>query len=93
MPLEFGRELGVTRESVRANIERRVEVHSQLIRECLEARASGADAIISAYRDCEKTRIFGNGASAADTRHLALEFVGRDSRFFQSHPATASVFA
>lgn len=64
-------------EIVRTNIERSIEVHARLIAECLDSITAGADALIAAYRAGRKAIFFGNGGSAADSQHLAAEFVGR----------------
>jgi D-sedoheptulose 7-phosphate isomerase len=62
---------------LRANIERSIEVHSQLISACLSAMTAAADALLSAFRTGHKALFFGNGGSAADAQHLAAEFLGR----------------
>lgn len=64
-------------EIVRTNIERSIEVHARLIAECLDSITAGAEALIAAYRAGRKAIFFGNGGSAADSQHLAAEFVGR----------------
>jgi D-sedoheptulose 7-phosphate isomerase len=79
----------VTREIVRANIERSIEVHDRLVRECLDTIAAGADALIAAYSAGHKALFFGNGGSAADAQHLAAEFVGRYLRERGPMPALA----
>jgi D-sedoheptulose 7-phosphate isomerase len=79
----------VVQEIVRANIERSIEVHDRLIRECLDAIAAGATALISAYGAGRKALFFGNGGSAADAQHLAAEFVGRYLRLRGPMPALA----
>src|SRR5271163_324799 len=67
----------MTKEIVRDNIERSIEVHGRLIGECLNDIAAGAEALVSAYRSGHKALFFGNGGSAADAQHLAAEFLGR----------------
>jgi len=79
----------VTREVVRANISRSIEVHDRLVGECLDTIAAGADALISAYSGGHKALFFGNGGSAADAQHLAAEFVGRYLRERGPMPALA----
>jgi D-sedoheptulose 7-phosphate isomerase len=81
--------VAVTSEIVRANIERSIEVHGRLIRECLNTIAAGADALIAAYQTGHKALFFGNGGSAADAQHLAAEFVGRYLRERGPMPAMA----
>jgi D-sedoheptulose 7-phosphate isomerase len=79
----------VTSEIIRANLERSMEVHGRLIRECLETIAAGADALIAAYQSGHKALFFGNGGSAADAQHLAAEFLGRYLREREPMPALA----
>jgi D-sedoheptulose 7-phosphate isomerase len=79
----------VTQQTIRANIERSIEVHELIIRECLDMIAAGADALISAYSAGHKALFFGNGGSAADAQHLAAEFVGRYLRERGPMPALA----
>jgi D-sedoheptulose 7-phosphate isomerase len=62
---------------IRRNIERSIQVHGELINECLPALAAASDALVSAYRAGHKAIFFGNGGSAADAQHLAAEFLGR----------------
>ena len=67
----------MTTDILRRNLERSIEIHSQLMASCLEPLATAADALVSAYRLGHKAIFFGNGGSAADAQHLAAEFVGR----------------
>src|SRR6202035_1757508 len=68
---------------------RSLEVHNQLIVECLPSLAAAADALIAAYRNGRKALFFGNGGSAADAQHLAAEFLGRYLRERRPLPAVA----
>jgi D-sedoheptulose 7-phosphate isomerase len=79
----------VTSDIIHSNIERSIEVHGRLIRECLDAVAAGADALIGAYQTGHNALFFGNGGSAADAQHLAAEFVGRYLRERGPMPAMA----
>lgn len=74
---------------LRINIERSLEIHSHLLRECLPALKAASDALISAYRAGHKALFFGNGGSAADAQHLAAEFLGRYLRERNPLPALA----
>jgi D-sedoheptulose 7-phosphate isomerase len=74
---------------LRSNIERSVEVHSQLLGACLPAMITAADALIRAYRSGHKALFFGNGGSATDAEHLAGEFLGRYLRERSPMPAVA----
>jgi len=79
----------LTERILRANIERSLEVHGQLIRACLPAMIAAADALVSAYRSGHKALFFGNGGSAADAQHLAAEFLGRYLHERRPLPAVA----
>ncbi len=79
----------MTQETLRANVERSLEVHGRLLPACLKEMTSAADALISAYAAGRKVIFFGNGGSAADAQHLAAEFVGRYLRERTPLPALA----
>ncbi len=79
----------MTASILRADLERSLEIQSQLIAACLPALTAAADALISAYRAGHKAIFFGNGGSAADAQHLAAEFVGRYLRQRDPLPALA----
>jgi len=79
----------MSENTLRANIERSIEVHSRLADECLSALTVAADALVEAYRAGHKAIFFGNGGSAADAQHLAAEFVGRYLRERRALPALA----
>jgi D-sedoheptulose 7-phosphate isomerase len=48
-----------------------------------------AEALVAAYRAGHKALFFGNGGSAADSQHLAAEFLGRYLREREPLPAVA----
>ena len=79
----------MTENILRGNIERSIEVHSQMIAACLPAMTAAAQALISAYGSGHKILLFGNGGSAADAQHLAAEFLGRYLRERNPMPALA----
>jgi D-sedoheptulose 7-phosphate isomerase len=79
----------MTENILRGNIERSIEVHSQLIAACLPAMTAAAQALISAFGSGHKILLFGNGGSAADAQHLAAEFLGRYLRERNPMPALA----
>jgi D-sedoheptulose 7-phosphate isomerase len=74
---------------LRTNIERSIEVHNNLIGACLPALTQAADGLVAAYLAGRKALFFGNGGSAADSQHLAAEFVGRYLRERDPLPALA----
>jgi D-sedoheptulose 7-phosphate isomerase len=67
----------MSRDILRSNIERCLQVHGRFMDTCLPALSKAADALIAAYRAGHKVLFFGNGGSAADAQHLAAEFLGR----------------
>ena len=79
----------MTDATLRANVERSLDVHGRLLAACLPAMTKAADALISAYGAGHKAIFFGNGGSAADAQHLAAEFVGRYLRERSPLPALA----
>jgi D-sedoheptulose 7-phosphate isomerase len=81
--------MGMTKNILRANVERSVAVHSRLLEACLPQMTAAADALIAAYLSGHKALFFGNGGSAADAQHLAAEFLGRYLRERSPMPAVA----
>lgn len=75
--------------TLRANIDESLDVHSRLIETCLPSLTAAAEALVGAYRGGHKVLFFGNGGSAADAQHLAAEFVGRYLRERRPMPALA----
>jgi D-sedoheptulose 7-phosphate isomerase len=59
------------------SIEEHMEVFSRLAGECGEAIEKSGDIICEAINAGKKILICGNGGSAADSQHIAAEFVGR----------------
>jgi D-sedoheptulose 7-phosphate isomerase len=74
---------------LRSNIEGSIEVHGRFMAACLPAMTAAADALVAAYLGGRKAIFFGNGGSAADSQHLAAEFVGRYLRERGPLPALA----
>lgn len=58
-------------EILRSNIERSLEIHSHLLRECLPALTAASDALISAYRAGHKA-LFLAMVAAPQTRSISL---------------------
>jgi D-sedoheptulose 7-phosphate isomerase len=79
----------MTERILRSNIERSIQVHSQLLDACLPALMAAANGLILAYRTGHKALFFGNGGSATDAQHLAGEFLGRYLRERSPMPAVA----
>jgi D-sedoheptulose 7-phosphate isomerase len=72
-----------------ANLQRSIEVHQQFMAACVPALSTAGEALVSAYRRGCKAIFFGNGGSAADSQHLAAEFLGRYIRERRPLPALA----
>jgi D-sedoheptulose 7-phosphate isomerase len=66
------------------------EVRDRTAAECLESVVQAAHAVAAALRQGGKLLICGNGGSAADSQHLAGEFVSVLDRQFQ-RPALAAI--
>lgn len=79
----------MTSQILQSNISKSIEVHSRLMDACLPSLTVAAEALIKAYRGGRKALFFGNGGSAADSQHLAAEFVGRYLRERDPMPALA----
>ncbi len=79
----------MTTDILRGNLERSIQVHERLIHQCMPELTAAAAALISAYCTGHKALFFGNGGSAADSQHLAAEFVGRYLRERKPLPALA----
>ena len=66
--------------AVRAVVAVCIAVHERLRDENLQPIADVAAAILAASRNGHKVLVFGNGGSAADAQHLAVDLVGRFQR-------------
>ena len=66
-----------------------MEVKQATLRKNLPKIVSAAEMIISAFKNGHKLFFCGNGGSAADSQHIAAEFVGRFQKERQAWPAIA----
>jgi D-sedoheptulose 7-phosphate isomerase len=66
-----------------------IEVKQGTLRKNLPKIADAAERIISALKDGHKLFFCGNGGSAADSQHIAAEFVGRFQKERKAWPAIA----
>ena len=64
-------------------------LHLDMADRCADAIASAAGAIASSFASGGKLLICGNGGSAADSQHIAAEFIGRLSKERDPLPAVA----
>ena len=67
-------------EKIRAIIEENARVKELLLKDEVETIERIAKAVTASLRKDGKLLIFGNGGSAADSQHIAAEFVGRFRR-------------
>ena len=66
-----------------------IEVKQETLKKNLPCIISAAQAIISAFKSGHKLFFCGNGGSAADSQHIAAEFVGRFQKERKAWPAIA----
>ena len=66
--------------AVKAVVDACIAVHGRLRDETLQPVADAAAAILAAAHDGRKVLVFGNGGSANDAQHLAVDLVGRFQR-------------
>ena len=66
-----------------------IEVKQETLKKNLPQIISAAEAIISAFKSGHKLFFCGNGGSAADSQHIAAEFVGRFQKERKAWPAIA----
>jgi D-sedoheptulose 7-phosphate isomerase len=73
------------------HLEGSIETKQRVIEGCVDALLECAQRVVEAVRTGNKLLICGNGGSAADSQHLAAEFVGRLSSDYerQGIPAIA----
>lgn len=66
-----------------------IQVKEKTLKENADAIVQAVTEIIKAFGSQKKLLIFGNGGSAADSQHLAAEFIGRFQKERRSLPAIA----
>ncbi|MBF0570384.1 MAG: D-sedoheptulose 7-phosphate isomerase [Candidatus Omnitrophica bacterium] len=66
-----------------------IEVKQETLKKNLSQIINAAEVIISAFRSGHKLFFCGNGGSAADSQHIAAEFVGRFQKERKAWPAIA----
>jgi D-sedoheptulose 7-phosphate isomerase len=66
-----------------------IEVKQETLKKNLPGIISASQAIISAFKSGHKLFFCGNGGSAADSQHIAAEFVGRFQKERKAWPAIA----
>lgn len=63
------------RDKVQKHLLESADVKKKVARECLESILAGAQLIVDTFESGGKVMICGNGGSAADSQHMAGEFV------------------
>ncbi|MDP2653875.1 MAG: D-sedoheptulose 7-phosphate isomerase [Candidatus Omnitrophota bacterium] len=66
-----------------------IRVKEQTLKDNVDAIASAAQAITACLKNNGRIFFFGNGGSAADSQHIAAEFIGRFQKERRSLPAIA----
>src|SRR5438128_6314484 len=66
-----------------------IEVKQETLKKNLLHIISASEAVISAIKNGHKIFFFGNGGSAADSQHIAAEFIGRFQKERKAWPAIA----
>lgn len=65
------------RSKIQDKILESIRIKEELMRTCIPGIINIANCAINCLRKGKKIIIFGNGGSAADSQHIAAEFVGR----------------
>ena len=76
-------------ERVREIFQESISVKEKTLEENLDKIQQVVKMLIAAFDDGKKILIFGNGGSAADSQHIAAEFIGRFRKERQSLPTIA----
>ena len=66
-----------------------IHVKENALKENLDQIEDCVNEIVSAFKNNKKLFLFGNGGSAADSQHIAAEFIGRFQKERRSLPAVA----
>ncbi len=76
-------------KTVRDIFAESIAVKQATLKENVGAIAKAAEAVLTAFKGGHKIFFFGNGGSAADSQHIAAEFIGRFQKERKSWPAIA----
>jgi D-sedoheptulose 7-phosphate isomerase len=74
---------------IAAELEESIQVKQKTLDEQLTALEEIGQVMLKALRDGNKVMLFGNGGSAADSQHIAAEFINRFRLERQAMPAIA----
>lgn len=76
-------------ERIKEIFQESITVKEETLKDNLEAIVAAAEAITKTFKENGKVIIFGNGGSAADSQHMAAEFIGRFQKERRALPAIA----
>ena len=76
-------------QTIQKIFQESINVKQETLKANLEKIKTAAEEIISALKNNRKLFFFGNGGSAADSQHIAAEFIGRFQKERKSLPAIA----
>lgn len=74
---------------IEKNFRESIEVKERTFKECADKIVLASQMIMEAFKNGKKILFFGNGGSAADSQHIAAEFVGRFKKERRALPAIA----
>lgn len=77
------------KDRIREIFAESVKVKEATLKNNLDAMAEAVETIAAAFQKNNKVLFFGNGGSAADSQHIAAEFIGRFQKERRSLPAIA----
>jgi D-sedoheptulose 7-phosphate isomerase len=77
------------KQRITAIIQESIEVKRAVMEACVPSLEKAAQAIILAFQGRNRVYFCGNGGSAADSQHLAAEFIGRFQKERLALPAIA----
>ena len=77
------------KERIRAIFQESIEIKQQSLDKNIDAIEQAVAGITESFNNDGKVILFGNGGSAADSQHIAAEFVGRFQKERKSLPAIA----
>lgn len=77
------------KQAIEKIFQESIAVKQAALKDNVEAMIAAVDAITHAFKNGGKVILFGNGGSAADSQHIAAEFIGRFQKERRSLPAIA----
>ena len=76
-------------QAIQKIFQESITVKQDTLKANLDKIKTATDEIITALKNNRKLFFFGNGGSAADSQHIAAEFIGRFQKERRSLPAIA----